>query len=87
MGGLKDRRGSRDLPGFRIDHPSVRLGAAKRAEDGEAVILRLHETDGQPAQSGLSFGGQTYSLSFRPYEIKTLRIGPGGAMAKTDFLE
>lgn len=87
VGGLKDRRGSRDVPGFRIDHPSVRLGAAKRAEDGEAVILRLHETDGQPAQSGLSFGGQTYSLSFRPYEIKTLRIGPGGAMAETDFLE
>ncbi len=87
VGGLGDKRGSNVLPGFSLSHPAVRLGAAKRAEDGGDIILRLHETDGQPVQTSLTFCGNTYPLSFRPYEVKTLRIAPDGGLTETDFLE
>ncbi len=85
-GSPADRRGDLLLPPFSLSSPSVRLGAAKRAEEGDAVVLRLHETDGAPAEAAVSFGGRSFSLTFRPYEIKTVRIDANGP-AETDFLE
>lgn len=77
VGGLTDRRGTQALPDFRLGSSQLRLGAVKRAEEGDAMILRLHETDGQPCHTTLTLDGGSYPLSFRPYEIKTLRLAHG----------
>lgn len=86
VGSCTDRRGAQSLPAFALDQTSIRLGAAKRAEEGDAVILRLHETDGKPADVCLLFDGRRFALAFRPYEIKTIRID-GEGLTETNFLE
>lgn len=86
VGGLTDRRGTAFLPPFAISAPSVRLAAAKQAEEGEGLILRLHEVDGKAVSATLTLGEATYPLAFRPYEVKTVRLC-GGTMTETNFLE
>ena len=86
VGGVADHRGTETMPDFAIDHPAVRLAAAKRAEDADAVILRLHEVEGHAADTSLTFAGHTWPLRFRGYEVKTVRID-GDTLTKTNFLE
>ena len=86
VGGMTDRRGQRELPALRISSPAVRIGTAKRAERSEAIMLRLHETDGVPVTVRLSLGDSQWTLSFHPFEIKTLLL-EGGQLRETNFLE
>jgi alpha-mannosidase len=65
---------------------NVRLVALKRSWDGEALIVRLHETAGIATSARLEIapaGGtrlrtQRISLRLKPFEIKTLRIERSG---------
>lgn len=55
----------------------VQLSAMKAAEDGSGdVILRLHETAGQAAEATveLNFLHTSHTLTFTPWEIKTVRV-------------
>jgi alpha-mannosidase len=42
-------------PPFVLEGVGVRLGAIKRAEDGDALVLRLVETEGRPSAAVLRF--------------------------------
>ena len=59
-----------------ISNPAVRMTTFKRSLDGNALIIRLHETTGgsQHVILQLSGVGPEIGLSFNPFEIKTLRV-------------
>jgi alpha-mannosidase len=52
----------------------------KRSEDEKALILRLHETAGMPSRARLRLRGvkSDISLSFKPFELKTIRVERSG---------
>ena len=59
---------------------NVRVLATKRSEDEKALILRLHETAGMPSRARLRLRGvkSDISLSFKPFELKTIRVERSG---------
>lgn len=69
-----------------VDNAQIHLGAFKPAQDGQGLILRLHETEGQACQARLRLGEQIHPLSFRAHEIKTLRLF-GGLVQEQNMLE
>jgi alpha-mannosidase len=74
----------------RCSAPNVVLTVLKLAEQGEALILRGYETTGQETTVQIDFDrdGKSWSITWRPYEIKTLRFGPGDvAPVETNMLE
>lgn len=86
VGGMCGNMGQAVLPAFRVDHPAIRLGACKKAEDDNGIILRLHETDGSPACARIHLGGRSGEIHFGAYEIKTLLVS-GTEWQETDLLE
>ncbi len=59
-----------------IDAQNIIVSAIKQAETGEDIIIRCVETSGLPATAGidLRFADRKWSGTFRPFEIKTLRM-------------
>lgn len=64
------------LPALILDSESVQMAAFKPAEDGDGWIVRLHEGAGRASQAVLRVPalGLSHSLSFKPYQVHTLRI-------------
>lgn len=77
--------------GIQVSADNVLLEALKYAEDGSGdVILRLYEVAGMATQATIELPllGCVHTLSFRPQQIRTLRISADGKRIKaTDFLE
>ncbi|MDQ4035320.1 MAG: alpha-mannosidase [Chloroflexota bacterium] len=73
----------------RCDAPGVVVTVLKRAEDGEALVLRAHESFGRPADARIELPrwGIVIDAPFRPSELKTFRIEPDGSLRETDLLE
>ncbi|MFC4454207.1 alpha-mannosidase [Deinococcus sonorensis] len=67
--------------------PTVAVSAVKRAEEGDGLIVRLHEWGGQPAQGTVHLSGQAIPVSLRPQQVLTLHVGTGGQVQQTNFLE
>jgi alpha-mannosidase len=61
-----------------VDVPDVVISAIKMAEEGDALIVRLYETDGvdTTATLDLHFANSRWKGKLHPFEIKTLRIDP-----------
>ncbi len=68
--------GGKAGPLFFLDDPVVQVTAIKKAEDGEALILRLFEPTGKARQTVLQlpFAGMRIDLSLGAFEIATLRV-------------
>jgi alpha-mannosidase len=66
----------------------VRLTCLKRSTDGRALILRLHETRGKATSARLEVHQPraVVRLSFRPFEIKTLRLKREGSVTEVDLV-
>jgi alpha-mannosidase len=74
----------------------VRLAACRRAHDGGALILRLHETAGEACEAILAIAAYQSlpgvrqnlktKLAFKPFEIKTLRTAPDGSITEVEPL-
>jgi alpha-mannosidase len=67
----------------------VNVAVLKRAEIGEALVLRAHETFGRRTEARIELPrwGVTIDASFGPSELKTFRVEPDGAVVETDLLE
>ena len=65
---------------LQVSPPSLRLLACKQSSDGKALIVRLQEMTGHAVKGSLRLAGtiSPAALSFKPYEIKTLRFDPSG---------
>jgi len=59
-----------------VDAENIIIPSIKLAEDGEDLIFRCVETWGMKSEAviDLRFGSKKWKGSFRPYEIKTLRM-------------
>jgi alpha-mannosidase len=73
----------------RCSEPSVIVTVLKRAEIGDALIVRAHETAGQAAEARIELPrwGIGWAAAFGPWELKTFRIEPDGSVRETDLLE
>jgi alpha-mannosidase len=56
---------------------NVVLSVMKRSEDGDDLIVRGYETAGQQTEAVIQLPqfGKSFTTTFAPHEIKTLRIG------------
>lgn len=74
-----------------VDAENVIVGAVKRAEDGEDLIVRCYETHGATAKARIELGAwhRTIEAEFSPCEIKTFRVpaDPALPVGETSMLE
>ena len=73
-----------------VDAQNIIVSAVKQAESGDDLILRCVETNGSAvtANLDLAFAKKKWSGSFRPYEIKTLRVNAkSGSIKEVNLLE
>jgi alpha-mannosidase len=62
-------------PFLSVDVPTVSLAALKKAEDGDALIVRLAETVGKPVTAQIRLeNGSLQAMDFAPFEIKTFKL-------------
>jgi alpha-mannosidase len=77
---------------------SVRLLACKRSWDGAALVVRLQEAVGKRVKAKLAIARPRekadqesppvqVSLSFAPFEIKTVRVEPDGSWREVALIE
>jgi alpha-mannosidase len=69
---------------------NVVLTAIKVAEDGEDLILRGYETAGRETEAEIRLGLESskWTATWRPYEIKTLRLQQGSnTLVEVNMLE
>ena len=75
---------------FGTEADNVLLSVIKKAENGEALVVRGYETAGRPAKTLLHMPAfdKTLEIAFAPHEIKTLRIEPESwTVRETNLLE
>ena len=74
---------------LRCSAASVVVGVLKRAEAGEALVVRAHETAGTAtdARIELPHWGIGWDAAFGQSEFKTWRVEPDGSVTETDLLE
>lgn len=71
-----------------VEPNHVIAAALKGAEEGNAFILRLFETQGTAAQARITLpGGQRLTVPLRAFELKTLRLGTEGNLQEVSLLE
>ena len=68
------------------DKHNIRTEVIKLSEDGKSTIIRMYETEHITTKAKLFYGGKSYSLNFRPGEIKTVSIADGKAK-QVNFIE
>jgi alpha-mannosidase len=75
-------------PFLSVEPATVVLGALKKAEQDDALIVRLVEMAGQPVTATVRLeGGALESIAFAPYEIKTFKVSRDGRWQPTNLLE
>lgn len=87
--GRKNPKEQKGSAGFLVLTPNnIRLLACKQSSDEKALILRLHETVGFRSEAKLNLLDQEtpIRLSFKPYEIKTLRVESSGKWEEVDII-
>ena len=73
----------------RCDAEDVVVAVVKRAEDGDALVIRAHESSGRAAKARIELPrwGVEFEAAFGPSELKTFRIEADGSVRETDLLE
>jgi alpha-mannosidase len=67
---------------------TVVVGALKRAENGDGIIIRLHESAGKATDTTMTCAnGESIAFKLGPYEIKSFRVRTGTAVEEVDLLE
>jgi alpha-mannosidase len=69
-----------------LDSDDVSIGAIKTAEDGNGIIIRAVELEGNEARLHLEGVLGPHSESLDPYAIQTFRL-QHGSLSRVDFLE
>lgn len=82
--------GAKPKPFLTLSDEVIVLAAAKQAETGGELTVRLFEPTGKVRRTTLAlpFAGMKIRLAFTPFEIKTLKINPRRkTWAETDLTE
>ena len=83
-------QGQRPMPFIELSDNAVQLAAAKKAEDGRDLIIRLFEPTGEKRRIVLSlpWAKARKVITLSPFEIRTLRFRPGArTFTEVDLLE
>lgn len=85
-------RGTRPLSAsfLSVDAPDIVVSVVKKSEEGNDLIVRCYETSGRgtTATLNLLLLNKRWTGTFRPLEIKTLRVPlPGGEIREVNLLE
>jgi alpha-mannosidase len=76
---------------LQVEPPTVILGALKKAERDDALIIRLVESIGQAVTAQVRLEGcDVWAVPLRPHEIKTLKVTRSGGQVRwqeTSILE
>ncbi|NLH98260.1 MAG: alpha-mannosidase [Chthonomonadales bacterium] len=61
----------------------------KRAEDGDDLVIRVHETEGRPTDAAVRLrgGGIAWRCRLRPLELRSWRVSASGAVTEVNGLE
>jgi alpha-mannosidase len=78
-------KANKKLP-ISISDKHIRLLAVKRSMDKNALIVRLQETAGSSAKTQIKIDDRKTNLTFKPFEIKTLRLEKTGKPKGVDFV-
>ncbi len=72
-----------------VDKENIVVTAVKQAEDGNGIILRIIETDGRETEASINFStlGCTFTMNWKPQEIKTVRITKDGNAEECMIIE
>jgi len=67
---------------------NIRLTACKPSWDGKALVIRLHETSGRTSRAELTIFQplRVINLTFRPFELKTVRLERSGAWREAGLI-
>jgi len=81
-------------PFLKLDDDVLMMPAAKRAEEGNDLVVRLFNPTREPRRTVLELSfiaspePARHKLDFRPFEIRTFRVEPEtGRLTETDLLE
>lgn len=75
-------------PFLTVEPPTVVLGALKKAERDEALIIRLIEMAGESVTATVRLeGGAAKAVAFTPYAIRTFKVTRDGDWQPTNLLE
>jgi alpha-mannosidase len=76
------------VPFLTADCDNVILGALKKAEDGDALVMRCWETAGRDTRFTLTVDGRQFPVSIGAYRLQTFRLErSSGMLLTTDLLE
>jgi alpha-mannosidase len=76
------------VPFLSIEPSTVVLGALKKAEREDSLIIRLVETAGTAVTATATLeNGTPQTIDFNPYEIKSLKIGRDGQWRACNLIE
>ncbi|MBE2267958.1 MAG: hypothetical protein IAE80_06975 [Anaerolinea sp.] len=76
------------VPLITVTPSNVVIGALKRAETSEALVVRLQETGGEHVTARIELdGAPPLEAEFTPYQLRTFRISRGGAWTPCNLLE
>ncbi len=64
----------------------LRMLAMKQSFDRKAIVLRIQEITGERIKANILFNNRKIKLSFRPLEIKTVRIERSGKWKEVDMI-
>jgi len=71
-----------------VDPPAVIASVLKGAEEGDALVLRLFESEGTAVRATIRLpGGLRFETPLGAFELKTLRLERDGRVRETDLLE
>ena len=71
-----------------VDPPGVIASVLKGAEEGDALVLRLFESEGRAVHATISLpGGLHFETPMRAFEIRTFRLEREGRVCEIDLLE
>jgi len=72
-----------------LEPPTIRITACTPSRDGNAILVRCHETAGKAtaAKLALHSPAATLALQFRPFELVTLRIERDGTFRSVPLIE
>ena len=68
-----------------VSHPNIVVEAVKLAEDGDGIIVRLYECDGQRTNAKVKFSGATYAELTNLIENKECELPLYNEMADLNF--
>jgi alpha-mannosidase len=79
---------ARPIPFLKVEPSTVTLGALKKAEGEDALIIRLVETSGEAVNATVTLEEErTKTITLDPYEIKTIKIGLDGPWQFCNLVE